>query len=52
MIEQDVFFRKLNDHLKEGKAFVVYRKPGAKQVKALMQEDKTTFKNAYRIWII
>ena len=45
MIEQDVFFRKLNDHLKEGKAFVVYRKPGAKQVKALMQEDKTTFKN-------
>jgi len=45
MIEQDVFFRKLSDHLKEGKAFVVYRKPGAKQVKALMQEDKTTFKN-------
>ncbi|WP_300441746.1 chorismate-binding protein [Christiangramia sp.] len=39
------FFQKLNDQITAGKPFVVYKKPGATLVKALLQQHNATFKN-------
>ncbi|CAL67041.1 chorismate-binding protein [Christiangramia forsetii] len=44
MIEQVDFFQKLNNHVQDQKAFVVYRKPGSNTVKSLFQKDTVSHK--------
>ena len=43
-MEEVDFFQKLKDQIKENRAFVAYKKPGERLVKAFLQKDREVYK--------